>query len=102
MRQRFGRFFGLGLAERCQFRVYDAGVFAGLGEKQVEFALPVPKQNHVESPLFEPGLSSEAPAYSQPAWFLGNRRRARVIPSLLRAIQALPLGARDPRLEAKE
>jgi hypothetical protein len=50
MRQRLGRFFGLGLAKRGQFRVNNARIFAGLGEKQVEFALPMPKQNHDSHP----------------------------------------------------
>jgi hypothetical protein len=52
MRQGLGRFFGLGLAKRRQLGVNNAWVLAGLGEKQVEFALPMPKQNHDGHPFF--------------------------------------------------
>jgi hypothetical protein len=76
MRQRFGGFIGLGLAKWRQLGVNNAGVFAGLREKQVEFALPMPKQNHECRPLFDRSLSSEAPAAPQPALYLGNQRTA--------------------------
>jgi hypothetical protein len=39
-------------AERRQLGVNNAWVLAGLGEKQVEFALPMPKQNHDGHPFF--------------------------------------------------
>jgi hypothetical protein len=50
MRQGFRGLFRLRLAKRGQLWVNNPRVFAGLGEKQVEFALPMPKQNHGRHP----------------------------------------------------
>jgi hypothetical protein len=102
MRKRLGGFFRLSLAKRCQLGVNNARVFAGLGEKQVEFALPMPKQNHDCRPCLICVWSSEAVGWPQPALFLGICQGGQVIPSRLGMIQALPWGLWHPRLEFKE